>query len=98
MDGVADIQLNGQEEAYVEVKTNSYMLEAFKLTAETIASKIEGMNRNVSGGTIVNNDIQYTIKGVNLLKTIEDIETSSLLSIHRVVPPNPIPMQKHPFT
>ena len=73
LDGVADIQLNGQEEAYVEVKTNSYMLEAFKLTAETIASKIEGMNRNVSGGTIVNNDIQYTIKGVNLLKTIEDI-------------------------
>ncbi len=74
LDGVADIQLNGQEEAYVEVKTNSYMLEAFKLTAETVASKIEGMNRNVSGGTIVNNDIQYTIKGVNLLKTIEDIE------------------------
>lgn len=74
LDGVADIQLNGQEEAYVEVNTNSYMLEAFNLTAETIASKIEGMNRNVSGGSIVNNDIQYTIKGVNLLKSIEDIQ------------------------
>ncbi|MDE6451580.1 MAG: efflux RND transporter permease subunit, partial [Odoribacter sp.] len=35
---------------------------------------IESMNRNVSGGTVVNNDIQYTIKGVNLLKNIEDIE------------------------
>ena len=58
LDGVADIQLNGQEEAYVEVNTNAYMLEAFNLTAETIASKIEGMNRNVSGGSIVNNDIQ----------------------------------------
>ena len=74
LDGVADIQLNGQEEAYVEVNTNAYMLEAFNLTAETIASKIEGMNRNVSGGSIVNNDIQYTIKGVNLLKSIEDIQ------------------------
>lgn len=73
LDGVADIQLNGQEEAYIEVKTNTYMLEAFNLTAETIASKIESLNRNVSGGTIVNNDIQYTIKGVNLLKSIEDI-------------------------
>ena len=49
------------------------MLEAFNLTAETIASKIESMNRNVSGGTIVNDDIQYTVKGVNLLKDLEDI-------------------------
>ena len=67
LEGVADIRLNGQENAFVEVKTDSYMLEAFNLTAETIASKIESMNRNVSGGTIVNDDIQYTVKGVNLL-------------------------------
>ncbi len=73
LDGVAEIQLNGQEEAYVEIKTDAYMLEAFNLTAETVASKIESMNRNVSGGTIVNDDIQYTIKGINLLKNIEDI-------------------------
>lgn len=73
LDGVADIQLNGQEEAYVEIKTDAYMLEAFNLTAETVASKIESMNRNVSGGTIVNDDIQYTIKGINLLKSLEDI-------------------------
>ena len=73
LDGVADIQRNGQEEAYVEIKTDAYMLEAFNLTAETVASKIESMNRNVSGGTIVNDDIQYTIKGINLLKSIEDI-------------------------
>ncbi|MEI3155092.1 MAG: efflux RND transporter permease subunit [Odoribacter sp.] len=73
LDGVADIQLNGQEQAYVEIKTNPYMLEAFNLTATT-SSKIESMNRNVSGGSIVNDEIQYTIKGVNLLKSIEDIE------------------------
>ncbi len=73
LDGIADIQLNGQEEACIEVNTNDYMLEAFGLTAATIASKIESLNRNVSGGTITNNDIQYTIKGVNLLKSLEDI-------------------------
>ncbi len=73
LEGVADIQLNGQEEAYVEIKTDSYMLDAFDLTAESIASKIEGLNRNVSGGTIVNDEIQYSIKGVNLLESLEDI-------------------------
>lgn len=73
LEGVADIQLNGQENAFVEIKTNAYLLEAFNLTAETIASKIESLNRNVSGGTIVNDDIQYTVKGVNLLQDLEDI-------------------------
>lgn len=73
LDGVADIQLNGQENAYIEVNTDSYMLEAFNLTAETIASKIESANRNVSGGTIVNDDIQYTIKGANLIKDVEEM-------------------------
>lgn len=73
LEGVADLQLNGQEEGYVEIKTDSYMLDAFGLTAETIASKIEGLNQNVSGGTIVNDEIQYSIKGVNLLKSLEDI-------------------------
>lgn len=73
LDGIADIQLNGQEEAYIEIKTDAYLLEAFGLTAETIASKIEGLSRNVSGGTIVNEDIQYTIKGVNLIQDMEDI-------------------------
>lgn len=73
LDGVADIQLNGQEKAYVEIKTNAYLLEAFNLTAEAIASKIESLSRNVSGGTIVNDDIQYTVKGVNLLQDLEDI-------------------------
>lgn len=73
LEGVADIQLNGQENACIEIKTDSYLLEAFNLTAETIASKIESMNRNVSGGTIVDQDIEYTVKGVNLLKDMNDI-------------------------
>ena len=73
LDGVADIQVNGEEEAYIEIKTNSYMLEAFNLTTDAVAAKIESMNRNVSGGTVVNEDRQYTIKGVNLLESLEDI-------------------------
>lgn len=73
LEGVADIQLNGQENAYVEIKTDPYLLEAFNLTAETIATKIENANKNVSGGTIVNDDLEYTIKGVNLVESLEDL-------------------------
>ena len=73
LDGVADIQLTGQENAYIEIKTDPDLLEAFNLTVADVASKIESVNRNVSGGTIVNEDIQYTVKGVSLIKNIEDI-------------------------
>ncbi|MBE6333460.1 MAG: efflux RND transporter permease subunit [Bacteroidales bacterium] len=73
LDGIADIQLNGQEEAFVEIKTNKYMMDAFGLTPNTIASKIESLAQNVSGGSVLYNDVQYTVKGVNLIATLEDI-------------------------
>jgi len=74
VDGVADIQLDGQESAAIEIRTDSYMLDAFGLSATTIANKITSMNSNVSGGTIIDDDIQYTVKGINLLKSVKDIE------------------------
>ena len=74
VDGIADIQLSGQEKAIVEISTDTYMLEAFGLTADGIASQITALNQNVSGGTITDNDIQYTVKGVNLINSIQDIE------------------------
>ena len=74
VDGIADIQLNGQEQAIVEIPTNPYMLEAFGLTADGIASQITAINQNVSGGTITDGDIQYTVKGVNLITSLQDIE------------------------
>ncbi|MDR0981907.1 MAG: efflux RND transporter permease subunit [Culturomica sp.] len=73
LDGVADIQLNGQETAIVKVKTDPYLLEAYNLTVDAISNRIEELLQNVSGGTIVNEDIQYTIKGVNIVKNLEDI-------------------------
>lgn len=74
VDGVADIQLTGQENAVVEINTNSYMLDAYGLTVDGIASKISGLLENVSGGRIQENDIQYNVKGVNLIQSVEDIE------------------------
>ena len=74
VEGVADIQLTGQEVASVEISTDSYLLEAFSLSVDNIASTINALNENVSGGTIRENDLQYTVKGVNLIRGVEDIE------------------------
>ena len=74
VEGIADIQLTGQEEAIVDISTDPYLLEAFGLSVDEIAQKIEGLNQNVSGGSIQDNDIQYNVKGVNLVSSIEDIK------------------------
>jgi HAE1 family hydrophobic/amphiphilic exporter-1 len=73
VDGIADIQLSGQEVAAVEIRTDRYMLDAFGLTVDGIASRIEELNQNVSGGSIQENDLSYSVKGVNLIRSVEDI-------------------------
>jgi HAE1 family hydrophobic/amphiphilic exporter-1 len=73
VDGIADIQLSGQEVAAVEIRTDRYMLDAFGLTVDGIASRIEELNQNVSGGNIQENDLSYSVKGVNLIRSVEDI-------------------------
>lgn len=73
VDGIADIQLSGQEVAAVEIRTDRYLLDAFGLTVDAIASRIEELNQNVSGGSIQENDLSYSVKGVNLIRGVEDI-------------------------
>jgi HAE1 family hydrophobic/amphiphilic exporter-1 len=73
VDGIADIQLSGQEVAAVEIRTDRYLLDAFGLTVDGIASRIEELNQNVSGGNIQENDLSYSVKGVNLIRSVEDI-------------------------
>ena len=72
-EGIAEVQLLGTEEKEVVVKTDDYRMEAFGVTAATIASKIQSYNRNVSGGSIVEMGTNYVIKGVGELQAIEDI-------------------------
>ncbi len=74
LDGIAEVELSGEEESYVEVETNEYLLEAFGLTTDALAAQIANYNQNVSGGSIVEMGTKYVIKGVSLLHSVEDIE------------------------
>ena len=74
LEGIADVTLTGIEEKEVLIKTEQYKLDAFGLTTGNIVQQIQDVNRNVSGGTIVEMGKQYIIKGTSLVKNIEDIE------------------------
>jgi HAE1 family hydrophobic/amphiphilic exporter-1 len=74
LEGIADVTLTGTEEKEVLVETDQFKLDAYGLTTSQIVQEIQNMNRNVSGGTIVEMGKKYIIKGSSLVKNIEDIE------------------------
>lgn len=84
LEGIADVEISGAEEKEVNIKTNSYILEAHSLTLDNVRSQIERFNRNVSGGSIVEMGKQYIIKGVSLYEDIEDFE-NTIIKYERVV-------------
>ena len=73
LEGVADVQLEGDEEKEVLIETTPYLLNAFGITTGDITGQIQNYNRNVSGGSIVEMGTQYVIKGVSVFESIEDI-------------------------
>jgi HAE1 family hydrophobic/amphiphilic exporter-1 len=74
IEGVADVKLTGIEESEVVIETNKYILESFGITSDVIAAQISNYNRNVSGGSIVDMGLKYTVKGVSVLEDINDLE------------------------
>jgi HAE1 family hydrophobic/amphiphilic exporter-1 len=74
VEGVADVRLSGTEESEVLIETDKYLLESFGITADAIAAQINNYNRNVSGGSIVDMGLKYTVKGVSVLQDISDLE------------------------
>jgi HAE1 family hydrophobic/amphiphilic exporter-1 len=74
IEGVADVKLTGIEESEVVIETNKYVLESFGLTSDAIAAQINNYNRNVSGGSIVDMGLKYTIKGVSVLSDLDDLK------------------------
>jgi HAE1 family hydrophobic/amphiphilic exporter-1 len=74
LEGVAEVELSGQEESEVIINTDHYRLEAQGLSLDDLSNSIQSFNRNVSGGRISEMGMQYIVKGVRLLNDLEDFE------------------------
>ncbi len=73
LDGIADVRLSGDETKEIIIETNPYILESHNITSSSIISKIESYNQNVSGGSIEELGQKYTIKGVSIYKSTDDL-------------------------
>lgn len=74
LEGVAEVELSGQEESEIIIETDLYRLESQNLSLDELSTRIQSYNRNVSGGRISELGTQYIVKGVSLLRDKEDFE------------------------
>ncbi len=74
LEGIADVSLTGTEEKEILIETSPYLLDAYGLTSNSIVAQIQNMNRNVSGGSIVEMGKKYIIKGAGLIKNLDDLK------------------------
>jgi len=74
LEGIAGVELAGQEEGEIAINTDRYKLESFNLTVDELSQKIQAFNRNISGGTVTETGLQYIVKGVSLFQKKEDFE------------------------
>ncbi|GLR19862.1 efflux RND transporter permease subunit [Portibacter lacus] len=72
LEGVAQVSLSGELEQEVVISPIPYKMEAFEITMDAIAQKIQSYNQNISGGTVQELGLNYTVKGIGMLETEDD--------------------------
>ncbi|PKQ62764.1 acriflavine resistance protein B [Labilibaculum filiforme] len=74
LEGIAEVELTGTQEKEVRIETNQYLLDAHQITIDQIVQKIQSLNQNVSGGSIVEMGTKYIIKSAGLIRNVQEIE------------------------
>ena len=72
LEGVAQVSLSGELEQEVVIKPFPYKMEAYQITMDAIAQKIQSYNQNISGGSVQDLGLNYTVKGIGMLETEDD--------------------------
>jgi hydrophobic/amphiphilic exporter-1 (mainly G- bacteria), HAE1 family len=74
LEGIADVEIDGEEELEVVVETNDYLLASYDLTTAEVVNRIKSFNQNVSGGSVVEMGRRYVVKGISKLENLSDVE------------------------
>mgnify|MGYP006285911987 CR=1 FL=1 len=74
INGVADVELSGEEESELLIQTDPYLLDAYDLSMDQISSRIQAFNRDISGGTLEEKGTQYLVTGESLLQKVGDFQ------------------------
>jgi cobalt-zinc-cadmium resistance protein CzcA len=82
--GVADVNGFGGKEKTYEVSVNPKLIEQYGLTALDVYNAIQNSNVNVGGDVIERASQNFVVRGIGLLKDINDIEKVIVTNINGV--------------
>ncbi len=74
LEGIADVEISGQQEQEVYIEAKQHQLDAYGLTLSSISTAISNFNQSISAGNIEEMGTKYVVKGVSILNNIEDFE------------------------
>jgi cobalt-zinc-cadmium resistance protein CzcA len=73
VEGVTEVNSFGGYEKQYEVVVDPAKLQSFKLTLQDVLEAVERNNANVGGATIEHGGEQYLLRGIGLVKSLDDI-------------------------
>ncbi|NCB06587.1 MAG: efflux RND transporter permease subunit [Bacteroidia bacterium] len=71
--GVADVSNFGGITTQFQIEINPIKLEKYNLTLDDVVSSIEKNNANAGGSMLNRGDLAYVIRGIGLIKDLEDL-------------------------
>lgn len=71
--GVADVSNYGGITTQYQVEIDPHKMEQYDVTLDDITEKIEKNNRNAGGSLLSYGDLSYVIRGIGLVKDLEDL-------------------------
>jgi HAE1 family hydrophobic/amphiphilic exporter-1 len=74
IEGVAEVELSGEEKLELSIKTDPYKLMAFGVTIDNIAQRIQANNQSISGGRVSELGLQYIVKSSSLFMSENDFK------------------------
>ena len=75
MQGVAAVRVRGGLERELRVEVREDWLAAREITLDQVTSALRSENVNVAGGSIIEGDVEYLVRTLNQLHTVEEIES-----------------------
>lgn len=81
-DGVAEINSFGGFEKQYHVHINPSALTNYDITLQEVYEAVISNNSNVGGGYIENNSDQYSIRGIGLIESLDDLKNIVVKTIH----------------
>ena len=72
--GTAQVLVYGGETKQYQIQINPYLLQKYDLSMQQILEAVSESNINATGGVFIDSGLEYLIRGIGRIRTLDDLE------------------------